>query len=214
VIRAGIRLLFICLASLGALLLVVTFTPVVKMMAAAMAQEWHDGSGQVLVVLGGSMLVPGPGPMATLGDDTYLRCVYAVWILRTERYRYVVVSGAEGLAANMARFLTQNGVPADLILQEDAARSTYQNALYTKLLLQKKYGPERVPQVVVLTSEYHSWRARRTFKRCGLRTEMIPIPDIVKRSSSLKYRWTAGLTLLNELLKDGYYVVTGQCDLY
>ena len=204
------RIVFAGLATLGLLLLAVTFTPVVRLAASAMAQDWHDGTGEVLVVLGASMLVPGTGANATLGEDTYLRCVYASWVFQTGHFHRVIVSGGDGLAETMADFLIRRGVPADSIWRENAALSTYQNALYTKRILERHYGRSRLPQVVVLTSDYHSWRARRTFEHCGLETAMIPIPDVIKRSSSLSFRWTGTLLLLSEVAKDLFYLATGK----
>ena len=89
-----------------------------------------------------------------------------------------------------------------------SARAT--KALYTKRILERHYGRSRLPQVVVLTSDYHSWRARRTFEHCGLETAMIPIPDVIKRSSSLSFRWTGTLLLLSEVAKDLFYLATGK----
>ena len=199
------------LALLGALLLVITFTPLVGLVATAMDGNWFDGDGEVLVVLGGSMLVPGTGPDAAMGDDTYLRCVYAAWILKgRQKFKHCILSGGQGLAPAMAEFLTAQGIAHDSMWQENAARSTYENALFTKRLLITRYGADRLPEVVVLTSDYHSWRARRTFQRIGLRTRMIPIPDVIKRSSSLSYRWTGAITLLSEAEKDVFYAATGR----
>ena len=199
------------LALLGALLLIITFTPLVRLVATAMDGDWFDGDGEVLVVLGGSMLVPGTGPDAALGDDTYLRCVYATWILKGhQKFKRCILSGGQGLAPAMAGFLSAQGVARDSIWQEPAARSTYENALFTKRLLTLKYGADRIPEVVVLTSDYHSWRAQRTFQRIGLRTRMIPVPDVIKRSSSPSYRWTGAITLLSEAEKDLFYAATGR----
>lgn len=199
------------LAVFGGLVIAITFTPAVRAIATAMDQSWYDGDGEVLVVLGGSMLVPGTGPDAALGYDTYLRCVYAAWILKGhQHFTHCVVSGGGGLAQAMARFLTSQGIATQSIWQENAADSTYENALYAKRLLAAQYGAGRLPEVVVLTSDFHSWRARRTFEHCGLHTRMIPIPDVIKRCASRPYRWSGAITLLDEAVKDLYYAATGK----
>ena len=175
-----------------------------------MDQDWYDGNGEVLVILGGSMLVPGTGANATLGYDTYLRCVYAGWVLKTRHYRHVVVTGGDGLAEAMAAFLVKDGVAPASIFQERAAMNTYQNALYTRRLLGAEYTGRTLPPVVILTSDYHSWRARRVFEHCGLHAKTIPVPDLIKRSGELSYRWTAALTLAGELEKDVWYILSGK----
>jgi uncharacterized SAM-binding protein YcdF (DUF218 family) len=198
------------LLTLGASFCIVTFTPLVKLIVQATDQDWYGGKGQVLVVLGGSMLVPGTGTDATLGHDTYLRSVYAAWIMQRQSFRFVVVTGDSGAAEQMARFLGSNGVAESAILIENRAASTYENALYTRRLLEERYGVSRVPEVVVLTSDYHSWRARRVFQHLGFRTQTIPVPDILKRSSFWQERWPAFLLVLSEFGKDVVYAATGK----
>jgi uncharacterized SAM-binding protein YcdF (DUF218 family) len=198
------------LLTLGISFCIVTFTPLVKLMVQAVDQDWYGGNGEVLVVLGGSMLVPGTGADATLGHDTYLRCVYAVWIMQRQSFHSVVVTGNAGAAEQMAHFLRSNGVLEPAILVENRAASTYENALYTRHLLEERYGSGRVPEVVVLTSDFHSWRARRVFQHLGFRTQTIAVPDIHKRSSFRLERWPAFLLLLNEFGKDVLYAATGK----
>jgi uncharacterized SAM-binding protein YcdF (DUF218 family) len=207
---AVLRACIYVLAAIGALVLVITFTPIVRLAAEATESDWYGGDGEVLVVLGGSMLVPGTGPQATLGDDTYLRCVYAAWILREQKFRYVVVSGGDGLAPAMATFLARNGVDSRSILTERSAMTTYQNAVFTRGILEVQYRGHQLPEVVILTSDYHSWRARRTFAHCGVRARTIPVPDVIKRSSSEFYRLTAALILFSEWEKDIFYLVSGR----
>jgi uncharacterized SAM-binding protein YcdF (DUF218 family) len=209
-VAAALRALIYGLAAIGALVLVIMFTPVVRLAAEATETDWYGGNGEVLVVLGGSMLVPGTGPKATLGDDTYLRCVYASWVLRGQRFRYVLVSGGDGLAPAMAAFLVRNGVEPKSILTERSAMTTYENALFTRRILEALYHGRQVPEVVVLTSDYHSWRARRTFAHCGLRAQTIPVPDVIKRSGFVPYRLTAAFTLLSEWEKDIFYTASGR----
>ncbi len=197
------------------LYLLVTFTPLVEWVVTAMDGDWYGGNGEVLVVLSGSMLVNGTlvngtGPGATLGADTYLRCVYAAWVLRQQTFHTVVVTGADGAAAAMAHYLEQQGVPEQSILQEPRATSTFQNAAYTRELLLDHYRTTTPPPVVILTSDFHSWRARRVFQKVGLQTNVIAIPDALKQAHSQSRRWDVFLLLLNEGTKDLGYLVLGR----
>ncbi len=164
--------------------------------------DWYEGDGDVLVVLGGSMLVPGTGPNATLGYDSYLRSVYAGWYLKRYNFRFVVVSGADGLAQAMAKFLTASGVPESSILLESKSHTTYENALYVKALLQQHSLLAPDSRIVILTSDYHSWRASQVFNYCGVRVRTTPVPDVTKRSGSLPYRLSGFFTIAGELAKD------------
>ncbi len=204
------RTILYLLTTIGALFLIVVLTPVIALTTEVTEPDWYSGNGEVLVVLGGSMLVSGTGPQATLGYDSYLRCVYAAWIFRSHKFRYVVVSGGDGLANAMAKYLIDNGVDSRAILTERSAMTTLENAEFTHRILLAKYHRRKIPMVVLLTSDYHAWRAKRTFQRNGVAARTIPIPDLIKRSSSYAYRPMGAFTLFSEWAKDIFYIASGR----
>ena len=60
---------------------------------------------------------------------------------------------------------------------------------------------------MLLTSDFHMYRAQRTFKKAGLDVLPRPFPDVRKRATSLLGRWEAFLDLTYETAKIvGYYV--------
>ncbi len=191
-------------------LFIVSFTPLVPAVAGRLATDWYEGDGDVLVVLGGSMLWSGTGPHASLGYDSYLRVVYASWVLHERRFPWVVVSGGGGLAQQMGNFLAQNGFPRTSILEETQSQSTFENATYVKDLLQRRNLLSSARRIVILTSDFHSWRARRVFDKQGMHVRVIPVPDVTKRSASRIYRWEGFFVLLNEFGKDAVYAVMGR----
>ena len=197
-------------AFIGACWLLITFTPLVKFVAGKLAVDWYEGDGDVLVVLGGAMLVPGTGERATIGFDTYLRTAYAAWMLKTFKFRKVIVSGGGGLAHGMAEFLIAEGVPASSILLESHSQNTSENAVYVKQLLTQQGIPIQGSTVVIVTSDYHSWRARFLFRHYGLPVRVMPAPDVSKRANSLLYRVEGFFTVAGELLKDVVYSVDPQ----
>lgn len=195
---------------LGLMVLVVTFTPLVGWAERNMAVDWYQGDADVLVVLGGGMLVDGTGPQATLGYDSYLRCNYAAWNMQRFRYRYVVVSGPDGLAQTMAKYLVAEGAKPEQILIENAARSTAENAAFVKNILDHQPGLPGHRVIAVLTSDDHSRRARLVFQHAGMPVRMIPVPDVAKRAASVGLRWGAFLDLSQEVIKLEYYKLTGK----
>jgi len=52
--------------------------------------------------------------------------------------------------------------------------------------------------VVLLTSDYHMFRARRMFEKAGLKVVPMPIPDGLKRATRLTLRWWVFLDLVRE----------------
>jgi uncharacterized SAM-binding protein YcdF (DUF218 family) len=192
------------------LMLLVAFTPMVPLAAGELATDWYEGDADVLIVLGGSMLVAGTGPDATLGYESYLRCVYAWWNIQRFKYSYVVVTGDNGLAETMAAFLRERGVDAKCILLENRAKSTYENALFVKKLLEDRVQLPPHPRLVLLTSDFHSRRAKLVFEHAGLHVKAIPVPDVSKQPDSPTARVAGFFTITGELAKYFYYAAKGR----
>lgn len=179
----------------------VMFTPLVSWWARKLAGPWNDPSGDVLIVLAGSGLEDG-----VLGMSSYLRAVYAVRAYQQAPYTQVFVSGGGPThpAVAMRDFLVCHGVPGDRVVVDDRATTTRENALNVKQLLAQTQGRK-----VLLTSDYHMYRAQRAFAKAGLATLPHPFPDAIKRSGSPPERWPIFFDLCSEAAKGAYYYVRG-----
>jgi uncharacterized SAM-binding protein YcdF (DUF218 family) len=194
--------ILIVLAALGFSLVVVTVSPLVYWWATTLAGVWNDPSGEVLIVLGGSILDDG-----TIGQSSYWRCVYAARSYQEGKFREVVLSGGGKpipVVVPMREFLECRGIPGGVIRLETASTSTRESALYTKQLLHGVTGRK-----VLLTSDYHMFRASRAFKKVGLEVLPRPFPDARKRAASWQGRWPAFLDLMTESAKIVYYFLRG-----
>jgi uncharacterized SAM-binding protein YcdF (DUF218 family) len=192
-------------AAIGFLFLVVTLTPVTRWCSASLAGTLPAASsdGTVLIVLAGSVLSDG-----TMGGSSYWRAVYASRIWKSGRYGRVLVcgGGSDGppVAVAIRDYMISQGVPAEEILIETQSRNTRENALYARPFLDALSGKK-----VLLTSDYHMYRAQHAFARAGIQTEPAPIPDVYKLSLRLDSRWSAFLQLCEEFVKIGYYRARG-----
>jgi uncharacterized SAM-binding protein YcdF (DUF218 family) len=186
------------LAVLGVMLVLITFTPVLRWWAAALAGRWGDGKGKVLIVLGGDLTTS-----EILGVTSYWRSVYAVFCWREGNFETLVLSGNK-LAGPMRDFVTAYGIPRNAILIEDRSRDTRENALFTAEILRN--DPR---QKVLLTSDYHMFRAYRAFRKAGLDVSPLPFPDVQKRVNSRLDRWSAFCLLAGETARIGYYGLRG-----
>jgi uncharacterized SAM-binding protein YcdF (DUF218 family) len=192
------------LAALGLLVVLVSFTPLVSWWARLLAGRWDDPSGEVVIVLTGS----GMGS-EILGESSYWRAVYAVFVYREGRgIRRIVLSGGGGedapSALAMQRFLEASGVPPEIIHTETVSGSTRQSAIEITSMLR-----DTAERKVLLTSDYHMFRAERAFRKAGLKVEPRPFPDAIKRATRWTGRWPAFLDLVKESAKIGYYFVRG-----
>jgi uncharacterized SAM-binding protein YcdF (DUF218 family) len=184
-------------ASVGLIFLLATFSPFVDWYARKLAHPWNGPRGDILVVLSGSGINGFPD------ENTVLRCMYAVFAYREGGFRKIVVSGYQ-TSLHMRNFLIAEGVPAEVVVMEDAAKSTRENALYVTRLLSGEAGSK-----VLLTSDYHMFRAVRSFRKAGLAVSPRAIPDAVKRYRSPLKTWSAFVDEAVESTKIVYYAFQG-----
>jgi uncharacterized SAM-binding protein YcdF (DUF218 family) len=192
------------LAVLGLGIAIVTFTPLDSILLRLMAGPFNDPKGDILIVLGGDMVGDA------LGVGSYWRCLYAARVWHEGGFKRVVVAGgrvyptALTLADRMRDFLICHGVPADDIQVEDRSSSTRENALFTAELLKGTPGRK-----VLLTSDLHMFRASRVFRKIGFDVAPRPVPDCLKRSDYVIYRYGVFVEVVREAAKTCYYWIRG-----
>ena len=172
--------------------LVVTFTPLVGWWARLLAQPWGSGQGDVLVVLGGDSLSD-----TVLGSSSYWRSVYTVRAMRDHPFRQVIISGTPALL--MRDFVRGHGIDTANVVVETNSKSTEENARAVAPLLRAG------DKVVLLTSDYHAWRAFRVFRKAGLQVDPWPVPDILKRNGTWHSRAGLFVELAIETSKIAWY---------
>lgn len=183
------------------LIVLVHFTPLTQWGARALAGDWTDSPGDTLIVLSSEMEADG-----VLGPTSYLRALYAIRAHRESPFRRIIVTGGYTGAATtplgdaLRDFLTAYGIPRDIIIAENRAISTRENALFVKPLLEGLTG-----KTVLMTSDFHMYRARRVFENVGIHVVPRPIPDVLKRSRWIVNRWASTWTVILEIAKIGYY---------
>jgi uncharacterized SAM-binding protein YcdF (DUF218 family) len=83
----------------------------------------------------------------------------------------LIVSGGKGSderqseASAMASYLVDRGFPADRLLLEDQSRSTEENLVFSKAIMDKLRPGARA---TVVTSDFHAFRAALLARRLGL----------------------------------------------
>jgi uncharacterized SAM-binding protein YcdF (DUF218 family) len=198
VIRGLLRMLVYMLAFLGGLVVLITIAPP-RWYARLLAGPWPEPRGAVLVVLGGDVTDNG-----MLGESSYRRSLLGVVAWRGSSFRQVILSGDLRSTIPMRDFFVCQGVPADTILIEGHSTSTRENALFTAEFVRKIPGP-----YVLLTSDYHMFRAHRAFSKAGLAVTPAPYSDVLKTFNDPAKRWTSFLVLVVETAKIAYYWARG-----
>jgi uncharacterized SAM-binding protein YcdF (DUF218 family) len=202
-VRKVARFVASILAAFGFLFLVVTVTPINFWWANRLAGPWNDPVGEVLVV-------PAADAIGNvIGFSSFLRSLYAVLVWKQGGFRTVVVCGGADagqppIAGLMRDFMVGEGIPATAIRVESESMSTHENAVKSKPMLDQMAGRK-----VLLTSDYHMFRAYRAFRKAGIDIQPRPFPDAIKLSTSWANRWPVFLGLCKETIKIAYYFLRG-----
>lgn len=142
--------------------------------------EFGQGAPSGIIILGG---VINAGMSAARGEvalsDAAERITAAVVLARRYPEARVVFTGGDGsligrapIEANFAaRLLEDLGVPRDRISAEKRARSTVENAIFTKQLVSPKPGE----RWLLVTSAMHMPRAIGSFQKVGFTVEAYPV---------------------------------------
>lgn len=153
--------------------------PVVAHLAAGGLEWQYDPvfirpeTAQAIVVLGGGLRPPDEVvPYARLGDETMLRCRHAATLYHSGPRCPVLVSGGkadpgqigETLAEAMSKYLVDLGVNEADLIPEGASRTTYENAVESRRLLEER----GLNTIVLVTDATHLPRSVRLFRKQGL----------------------------------------------
>jgi uncharacterized SAM-binding protein YcdF (DUF218 family) len=185
------------LMTLGLLVVLVTVTPVDRWWAHAYSGPMELPKGDVLILLSAANDDHG-----FISYSSYWRARYALLAWRTGAFKTMVVTGGSGPA--IRDFLVTQGVPANAIVAEWASTSTRENGVNTARLVQGMPGKK-----VLLTSDFHMYRALRVFRKLGVDVAPAPAPDVMKISMSPYLRVPAFETLVVETAKIVYYKLHG-----
>jgi uncharacterized SAM-binding protein YcdF (DUF218 family) len=159
--------------------LAVFCTPAVGYLALG-TLEWHHpplferpADAGAIVVLAGYVFPPDrTRPRAVPAEDTYYRCLKAAELYHQKWPCPVVVSGGKvdphmpgpACATVMYDFLRQLGVNAADLIVEDGSRTTYENAVACRSLLDHR----GIRKIVLVTEATHLDRAAACFRKQGL----------------------------------------------
>ena len=184
-------------AVLGVITILTISTPLVHWWAVATCGPIAQPKGDILIVLSAARDQGGG-----MSFSSYWRARQAVDAWKAGGFSKVVVSG-KGVPA-ITNFLVAEGIPPSSIIVEDASTSTRENAINTAQLIQNLPGKR-----VLLTSDFHMFRALRTFRKAGVDAAPMPVPDAIRGSKGWAGRFSALQNLVLENLKIVVYAARG-----
>lgn len=178
----------------GLMLWTLSTAPVADLLMLGLESELSipaNPSGDVIVLLGGALIEGVPdltGPSAP-SPLMMSRIVTTVRLYQRLRLPIIVTGGRvyddadSAVAAIAKRFMIDLGVPENLILVEDRARDTAQNARFTVAICHQ----QGFTKPILLTDGHHLKRARMAFDAAGMR--VTPFPACFLGSRNVSYTW-------------------------
>jgi uncharacterized SAM-binding protein YcdF (DUF218 family) len=130
-----------------------------------------------IVVLGGTLSPPDKNGGSINLSSAADRLVYAARLYALGKASVILISGGQSggeardaESVHAAALLAGWGVPASAMLTETESTDTYENAVYSKLMLDQ-HG---LKSVLLVTSAMHMPRALATFKSAGISATPAP----------------------------------------
>lgn len=185
------------LAVLGLVMVLATATPIDFWWAHAYAGSIDQPKGDVLILLSAANDDNG-----FISYSSYWRARYALLAWKSGAFKTIVVTGGAG--PGIRNFLYAEGVPRDALLAEWQSTSTRQNGINTARLVRGMPGKK-----VLLTSDFHMFRAVRVFRKLGVDVVPAPAPDVMKMSEHWYSRIPGFETMVLETSKIVYYRLHG-----
>jgi uncharacterized SAM-binding protein YcdF (DUF218 family) len=132
-----------------------------------------------IVVLGGATYPPVPPRKSIEVGPAFDRLLHGMRLLRAQRAPLLVLTGGVismlvgsdmTEARRMQSLALEYGVDPQVIVLEERSRNTYENAFYTRELLEKR----GIKRIILVSSAMHMPRSVAVFKTQGF--EVVPAP--------------------------------------
>jgi len=186
------------LAAIGLTTVLVLSTPIVSWWAQAYVGPMEQPRGDVLILLSAA----ADDKYGGISYSSYWRARQALFAWQTGGFKKIVICG--GGSPGIFNFLIADGIPREVIVTEWGSASTRENAMETAHLIQGMPGKK-----VLLTSDFHMYRALRVFRKLGIEVTPMAVPDVLHATEHWNGRFTAFEIMLAESAKIAYYAVRG-----
>lgn len=184
-------------------LLVVLFLMTNPWLVSQCASAWEIGRVrpqdirqpyEVGILLGGYVDFEANAPDSVLAVSRGNRLLTALALYKTGKVRHLLLSGGSGRmlgrvspeADVAAAYLRQVGVPDSAILVENNSRNTYENARYSKAVLDSL-----LPNApcLLITSAWHLRRAKACFVKAGIDCQPFGTDYFSEKTNGNVFRW-------------------------
>ena len=184
-------------AAIGLIAVLVLSTPMVSWWARAYAGPIDQPKGDVLILLSAAA-----DDSQGISYSSYWRARYVLLAWQTGGFSKIVVSGGGG--PGIVNFLVGQGIPRQAIVSEWGSQNTRENGIAVARLIEGMPGKK-----VLLTSDFHMYRALRVFRKLNIEVTPMPAPDVLHSAEHWNGRFQAFEIMVIESAKIFDYAVRG-----
>ena len=186
------------LVGVGLITVLVISTPIVAWWAQAYSGPIEQPKGDILILLSAA----ADDKYGGISYSSYWRARQALFAWQTGGFKKIVICGRGD--PGILNFLLADGIPREAFITERRSVSTRENAIETARLIQNLPGKK-----VLLTSDFHMYRAIRVFRKLGIEAAPMAVPDVLHSTEHWNGRFQAFETMLSESAKIVYYAIRG-----
>lgn len=156
---------------------------------------------EAIVVLGGATRNDEPPRIIPDMSDRGDRLLYAAKLYKDGVAPLIILTGGRiqwyggesSEARSMATILELMGIPRDVMILESRSLNTYENAVYTKEILNKK----NIKQILLVTSATHMPRSLAIFKKQGINAIPAPTDFMISERNLIENQFSTESRILS-----------------
>ncbi|MGA3079798.1 MAG: YdcF family protein [Terracidiphilus sp.] len=185
------------LTAIGLITVLVISTPIVSWWARAYSGPIERPKGDILILLSAA-----DDDRGGISFSSYWRAREAIFAWQTGGFKTIVVTGGGG--PGILDYLIVEGIPREAIVAEWRSSNTRQSGIEMARMTQNMPGKK-----VLLTSDFHMYRALRVFRKLGIDVTPMAVPDVLHSTEHWNGRFSGFETMLVESGKIAYYAIRG-----
>ena len=173
-------------AAIGFIFVLTSFTPIVSWWAQAYAGPIERPKGDILILLSAA-----DDDRGGISFSSYWRAREAIFAYQTGGFKKIVITGGGG--PGILDYMIVEGIPREAIIAEWGSRNTRQSGVAMARMLQTMPGKK-----VLLTSDFHMYRALRVFRKLDIDVTPMPVRDVIQRAAHWGGRFESFETMAGE----------------
>ena len=194
--KAGRWFSRIC-AVIGFIFVLVTVTPIDSWWARAYSGPLEQPKGDILIFLSAA-----DDDRGGISFSSYWRARQAIFAWQTGGFKKIVITGGGG--PGIYNYMVAEGIPRNAMAAEWKSASTRESGVEMARMMQAMPGKK-----VLLTSDFHMYRALRVFRKLHIEVAPYAVPDVTQSAEHWSGRFPAFCTMLAESTKIAYYALRG-----